>query len=375
MRVVFETAAFADAIKQAALVAPTTGSVFDKANGIVLELDPSGTHGWQCLVKSTNIDIFRIEWIDPEEIDGAEPTRWRLPSQLFAKVLSSLPIGTGKTVTIEDGKDGLQTFVRITSGRAKARFNLIQAGMYPEWQIFDPAILTNALDVGARISQVEWAADNGQPPLSGVHFDGQTITATDKYRMASAPLDIPGLAHAVTVPAGLLSQLFRQTGEVKIGIHGGQLLAMPTESVQLRCILFGEDYPDTSRVRRMSYSDEIKVRKTPMLEMLNRVAGYGATDRDAALQLYIGQEEVAAFIVNREMGVMGDAIEIPGQATHDRFQINFTPKNIIDLITNSPSEEVGIAYDRSNPNRLVKVDGGSGFIAWGMPRSQTRPAG
>jgi DNA polymerase III sliding clamp (beta) subunit (PCNA family) len=373
MRVVFETAAFADSIKKAAIVAPGHGQAFDKANGIVLNLDPSAANGWQVLIRSTNLDVYRMEWLDPEEIDGLAPSTWRLPSKAFSSLISSLPIGSGKTVTLEEGVNGLQRFVRVTSGRMKARFNLIQYEGYPGWSVFDPSKLSQAMDLGARISQVEWAADSsGQPPLAGVHFDGTHAVATDKYRLVCAPVEIPGLTEPITVPSGLLAQLLRQTGEIKVGVDGGQLLLMPDESIQIRCVLFGTEYVATRKIRENEYEHTVKVKKASILDMLQRAQSYGASDRDAAMRVFIGEEEVCVMMANQEIGVISDALEVPGQANHERFEILFTPKNLIEPISNSPSEEVIIGYTPGSPNRIVRFDGGSGYLAFAMPRKTTK---
>ena len=374
MKVTFETAAFADSIKQAALVAPTSGSTFDKANGIVLDLDAEVKNGWTVLVRSTNLDVFRMEWLNPESIEGPA-TRWRLPANLFAKVVSSFPIGTGKQITIEDGRNGLQTYVKITSGRAQAKFNLIDHEYYPQWSIFDPSSLTEALDLGGKLQMVEWAADNGEPPFSGIHFDGERVLATDRYRMAVSPLEIPGLSEPITVPSGVLSQLLKATGEIRLGVEGSQLLVMPDEGVQIRCVIFGNPYPSTKAIREAVYTHSITVKKAPLLEIMQRAQSFGSTDRDSVLRCFIGLEEFAIRMANSEVGVIGDAMEIPGQALHERFEIKFTPKNIIDPLSHSPSEEVVLSYEVGKPDRLVRVDGGNGYYSWGQPRREQRATG
>lgn len=361
----FETAAFADAIKKAAALAPTTGTPFDKAGGIVLDIDPSGEAGYTVLVRTTDLDVFRIEWIDPQIAEG-KATRWRLPSALFAKVVSTLPIGTGKSVTIQQCQG--ENFVRLISGRTRAQFNLIKAEYYPDWPIFDPAELSETQDLGGRLSQVEWAAAKSGEPLNGVHFRDGLCIATNRYRIACAPLQIPGDPEPFTVPTGILPTLLKQTGEVKVGLSGGQFLIMPDETTQIRAIMFGESYPNVSRILDPFRPEKVQVKKTALLEILNRAYSYSASDRAAGLVCYIGREEFAVHTTNREMGNLGDVLEIVGQAKHKRTRIVFTPANIIDSLNNAPNEQVEIGYDPEQPRQPVYIDGGSGYQAWVAPR-------
>jgi DNA polymerase III sliding clamp (beta) subunit (PCNA family) len=363
-KLTFETASFADSIRKASLAAPSHGQAFDKAAGILLEVT-----GDSVTVKSTNTDVYRTEWITAEKVEG-HSTVWRLPSALFASVLSKLPIGTGRVLTLEEKTSGLQRYVQLISNRTKARFNLISHSYYPLWDRFDPAGLTETIDLGGRLEQIEWAAAKSGTPFCGVHFDGALCIATDRYRLATAPLVIPGLAEPVTVPAGLLGQLLRQTGEIKVGVSGGQFLCMPDEQTQLRCVTFGDPYPNTSGLRKRTGTTRIKVRKTALLSILERAHSYGSSDRDSALRVFFGEEEIAVVMANAEQGLLGDAIEISGYAVHDRLEIRFSAKGLIEAITHAPSEEIELGYELTNPLHPLHIDGGSGYLAWVQPRKE-----
>lgn len=368
MKLTFETAAIADAIKKAEKVAPSTaGQAFDKAAGIMIEASTE-----MCVVKATNLDIYLMEWVTPQEGEG-EPIRWRLPSRSLASVITSLPIGSGKTVVLEDKVNGLQKQVHLSAGRVRARFNLLDATYFPTWSAFDPALLTPAMDVGGRIAQVEWAAAKSETPLCGVNLTGTVAQATDRYRLARAPLMIPGLDKSVTVPSGVLSQLLKQTGEISIGYNGDQLLIMPDEFSQIRAILYGQPYPSLDKPLSRVFSNKITLRKSEIIPMLQRAANF-ADDRDPFLTLFIGAEEIAVMMQNDETGLLGDAIVITGQATHERYECRFTPKNIIDPIERCPSDEVEFGYNFDKPNDPVRIDGGSGYFAIAMPRQKEKAA-
>lgn len=371
-KVVFETATLADAIKKADRVAPGKGQAFDKAAGIVLTVDAdSGL----VVVKATNLDIYSMEWVDTVSIEG-ETTSWRVPSAIFATVLKNLPIGTGKEVTLEEKSDnGRIRMLHLTSGRTKAKFNLMSVDYYPEWDVFDPTNLITVDDLGGRVAQVEWAASiKEEPPLSGVHIDGEAVLACDRYRLAVAPLPIPDLVEPITVPAGLLSQVLKQTGEVSIGVRDGQLLIMPDKTTQIKTVVFGSEYPPVERIMRRDHQQVLKVKKAPLIEIMQRAASFAGNDRFPILRVFFGQEEVAVMMNTQEVGALADVLEVPGYCNHNRFEVKFTPKNLIEALNAVPNDELELFYDTEDSMRIIRIDGGSGYEAWVMPRKDLSAA-
>jgi DNA polymerase III sliding clamp (beta) subunit (PCNA family) len=367
-RVVFETATIADAIKKAERIAPTKGSAFDKAAGIVLTIDPkSGL----VVVRATDLRVYSMEWVTSLSIEGDEVVEWRVPSKLFATVLAGLPIGTEKTVTLEEVTNGRNRFVQLTSGRTKAKFNLMVTDYYPVWDVFNPDDLFEVDDVGGRIAMVEWSASKADdPPLSGVHFDGKVVKATDQYKLTIAPLLMPSLTEPITVPAGILGQILKQTGEVQLGVRDdGLLLIMPEPTVQIMATVFGLDYPDTARIENFrERPNRVKVHKAPLLEIMRRANAFSGNERFPILRIFFGKEEIAVMMDTKEVGVLADVMDVPGYCDHPRVEMRFGPSNIIDAIDHVPNEVLTIGYDKENPKAPVHIDGGSGYEAWIMPR-------
>lgn len=369
-KAIFETATLADAVKKANQIAPSKGQAFDVAAGFVIEIHPAPM---PTIFRSTNLEIFSMEWVDVVEVIG-EPAVWRVPAALFNQVVSSLPIGTGKTVSLEEVTQGFQSQLHLKSGRTVAKFNLLDASYYPKWDAFDPDDLFPVKDLGGRIGMVDWACSKSDIPTNGVHLNGTHALATDRYRLAAAPLEISDFLEPVTIPAKILSQVLRQTGEVSIGRVDNQLLIMPDEHSQIRSVIYAERFPGVARImEQRTYPEAITVRKEHLLEILNRAAGFAGGDRIPNLKLFIGKEEIAVMMNNEEVGLLGDVLEVPGQCTHDRIEIMFTPKNIIEAVANVPNDNLQFCYDPSNP-RIVYIDGGSGFEAWVMPRKENAPA-
>lgn len=373
-KVVFETATIADAIRKADRIAPGKGKAFDKAAGIVIEVDPNNEPA--VIVRATNLDIYSMEWVDTLSVEG-EARKWRLPSGLLAQLMGSLPIGSGTTVTLAEVKDkkGHEVLQITTSGRTKVVFNMMRVEEYPHWSAFDPDNLYRADDLGGRLGLVEWAAAKSDNivVLAGVHFDGERVMATDRYKFACTTMPIAQLDFPVTVPSGILGQVLKKTGEVSIGIEGGQLLIMPDEHTQIRTVLYGDEYPNVKRIMDREKPNTLKVRKAPMLDVIARASNFSGADRFPTLRVFIGQEEIAVMMTNEEIGLLGDVVEVAGQATHKRFEMKFNPDSLRDAITNSPSDEIEIGYDIEKPKGTLYVNGGSGYESWVMPRGDAVP--
>jgi DNA polymerase III sliding clamp (beta) subunit (PCNA family) len=361
IKVTFETATLADAIKKADRVAPGKGKAFDEAGGIVMEFVPDEN---LVVVRATNTEIFYREWINGQIETDQESVLWRLPSQMLTPIVTSLPIGSGKTVTFEQ----VGSRIEFKSGRAKGKINLLDPSYYPEWDVFDPDDLKPVADLGGKVSLVEWAIDKTAPPFNGVNFNGDAVRATDKYRIATVPLAIP-LDAPVTVPGGLLGSILKQTGEVMVGFTEHQMLLMPNETTQIRLVLIGSQYPAVERVMDRDMEMSVTFNKTELLEVINRVIIAAGGDRLPVMRMYFGREGINAVVKSDTSSIL-DGIETPGYCVHDRIEIMFTPKNIVDPISNAPNEKVTLHYNLSD-NKKVYIDGGSGYEAWAVVRAST----
>lgn len=360
-KVTFETATLADSLKKAALVAPSKGAAFDQAAGIIMEVTPSSFV--PTLIRATDTKIYYSEVVDTVSAEG-EDVVWRFPS-IVAAVIASLPIGSGKEVTLET----INNSVRITQGRTKAKVNLLDHGYFPSWEPFDPDNLQEVSALGERIKQVQWAAatSTNTEPLNGIHFDGKRIICTDKYRIALAECEMP-IDSPVTVPAGILGSVIRQMGDTKIGTSADMMLLMPDEHTQIKAVLLGHAYPNIDRIISRPMDASVPVRKDALLEIIGRANTMTGNERFPTLRVFIGGEEIAVVLNNESMGLLGDVVEVPGHALHERTEIRFTPKNLTDAIAACPNDNITIQYNINAKQPMVVIDGGSGYNAWVMGR-------
>lgn len=360
-RVTFENGTIRDVISKASKVAPTKGSAFDKAAGIVMEVNVAAE---QVIVKATNIELFYTEIADALVVEGKD-TVWRVPSVVFDGITSKLPIGSGKTVTLDDTDDRLS----ITSGRMRAKVGLISTEYYPVWGAFDSADLEEVSGFGARMAMVEWAAAReGEPPITGVHFNGELVMATDRHKIAISPCVSPVFFKPITVPAGLFTPLMKNLTDVMVGITENQLLLMPDSTTQIRAAIYGHEYPPAHKVLKRDETAHVTFKRSSLLECIDRAMVMGQRDRSPLLRIYLGDSEIAVFMDDKEVGLLGDIVDVPGYCEHSRFVICFSPSNLTGALNASPNEEVTLYYHPNESLKPVRIDGGSGYEVLIMPR-------
>ena len=363
-KVTFENATIRDVISKASKVAPTRGSAFDKAAGIMMEVKPNEN---LVLVRSTNLEIFYMEIADYVEIEG-QATQWRIPSSIIDGICSKLPITSGKHVTFDDS---LGSSLTLASGRMRAKVRLIDPQYFPTWEAFPTEGMELVSNFGATLQMVQWAAQKaGDPPLTGVHLDGEMVIATNRFRIALAPCKAPPLYKPVTVPAGIFTPLMKSLGDVHLGVTDNQLLIQPDESVQIRSVIYANEYPPVAKVLKRNESCNVTFRKSSLLEIIDRALVMAQRDRLPVLKLIIGQEEIAAMAEDKEIGLLGDVIETPGFAPHARMTICFLPDDLISAINNAPNDQVSMYYHLGEPMKPVRIDGGSGYESLVMPRKE-----
>jgi len=357
----FEVATLADVVGKAARIAPTkAGEAFDKGAGIHLSAVED-----QVQIRATDLKIYYLEVVDAVKVEGSPV--WRLSSQILNGIMSQLQIGTGKLVTISDTEDN---DVSLVAGKTRAMIRKMDAAFFPAWQPFDLNELEMVPDLGARIEQVQWAADkSGEPPLAGIHLTGEEIVATDRFRLCVVPCEAKPIFKPITIPSGIFAPLMPGTmRDVAIGIGESQLYLMPDTQTQIRAAIYAVDYPNLGRAIVRTHPNKIKFKKSDFLRMVKLAMVFGLKDRIPKMKVFIGAGELAVMMSEQDLGHLGDILDLPGQADHDRVTLLFTPKNLQDAVDACPSEEVILHYDVDKPNQQVRIDGGSGYEAWVAPR-------
>lgn len=369
-RVAFEATTLADVVKRAGQVAPSkAGNSYDRAAGVMFDITPDGEV--QAVVRSTNLDVYFMEVLDVVEAAG-DPVRWRLPSRPLDAILSNQVAAGGNKQVVFDNSKEKDRRLSITCGRMRAGLNLIDnSSGYPDFDVSENLTYATATALGQAIERVAWAADkNGSDTLAGVHFDGDYVMATNRYRIARWPLQV-ALDHPVTLGAGILPQLLRQRGDVNFAVDGNMVVIEPDDYTRITINTFGSEYPPLRKIMREDYPCEVTVRKDAVIAAVNSAMAVTGADRDPRLTVFFGREQIAVYLRNDEEGYVGDIIDVSGQIPHDRMEKGFGPNNLLDALSHAPSDKVTIKYDLDEAEKgSVLVDGGSGYMVWLAPRGK-----
>lgn len=384
VEVTFETGLLADFLRQAASVAPTSGKDVTTYAGIVMEIDPIEK---MTRIKSTDSMTFYNSWM-PCEVNviagEAEAMTWRLPSNAFSSIVGSLPGGSGRTVTFfQEGRQ-----LSMKSGKTQARFNLITPDGYPTWEPFDDEIkMVQVPGLREAMKRIEWCVAKGNDamaPITGLLVGPDLVAATDKIRFAAVQIDTPferDLSVPLAIPRIVMSG--KVEPEVAVSANGYNWLARIDEDTQYSTVLYDKAWPDVRKIfsRSGDQTDSIQFDKDVFLDMAKRALQMSTAKRTAKLDVFIGDESLAVFCSDTEMGFLGDQVELPGQAKHSIVKIRFMPETILDLIQSGDDSIVmhyasGHGYVDVDPSTVPKgysrksqlrFELGKNYQAWAMP--------
>lgn len=354
----FETATIASAISKAARVSPTKGVAFEKTAGIIMEIDPAKDH--PVTVKSTDLEVTYLEWVDHLGM-LTEAATWRLPSQTLAGILSGLPVGG--QVTLSEDASGL---ISIQSGKTRAKLPQISGVPFMDWEPFDAAELVEVAAFASRVGQVSWACDRSNVPFTGIHIDGEYLTATDRYRLARVPCKVP-VTDPITVPLDVISPMLKHLGDAKLKATDKKLWLMPDEHTQVTSVIFDAKYPDVKKVMRFDYPQtavlDVEQLKAAISRMLVLVRG----ERYPIMRLTIGGTVIKVFMNVEGVGEMEDEISVEG-ADHEPYELFFTPTNFLDGLGNGAKPQISYSYDPTNALSFAYFTDGDGYESWIVPR-------
>jgi DNA polymerase III sliding clamp (beta) subunit (PCNA family) len=357
-RAVFEVTTLADAVMKANRVAPTKGAPFDRAAGIVIDVDPYRAE--TVLVMATDLDVTLRMSVSPLEI-GDEAVVWRVPNKLIHGLLGSLPMNTGAKIELLDTGDHN---LYMKSGKTKGKIRLI-VGSYPSIEEFPTSDMLTAPSLAARLAQVAWATDKrGTGVLSGVHMDGEYLYACNRASAAIVPCTVP-LEAPVTAPLTEVSQIIRNTGEVSIRATSTKLHLMPDPYTQATCVLFMDAYPKIEPLlTKAPLEHEFEMACEPIMAMIDRTMVLMKEERAVATNIEIG-DGYLKMSMSTDAGLVVDELEIKG-GTPEPLKVSFSPDQLRSALQASGRPNVTVKYGPTHKDPFLISDDG-GFRALMMP--------
>lgn len=361
-KAIFEVATLADAVQKANRIAPTKGAAHDRAAGIVVEVNPNSLE--PVVIKSTDLDVTFRMIVNVLEV-GNEPVTWRVPSQLFNGIMSTLPVGRESTVRLAENGDG---FLYFLCGKTKAKLRLIM-GEYPVWTPFANDNLATVPGLARRLTQVAWATETkGSGVLGGVHIDGEYLYGCDRQNMAMVPCQVP-VDRPVTAPLSDVAALIKNTSEVAMRAGSQTIELMPDAWTQTTCVLFGADYPKVKNLLRDNQSGQILVISDVLVQALDKMLVLVKAERYPTTTIKIGDGSMYLEMEVPEVGKIADEIEVVGGEQTGQFIITFSPDCLKQALGASGREKVTIKYGPTNLSPMV-VEDDNQFFALMMPRQK-----
>lgn len=361
--ITFETNTLSSAISKAARVAPNKGPSYDRAAGILVEINPEADK--PAVVKATDLEVTYLEGISTLKCES-DPLKFRVPSAVFTGILSGLPLGSETKLEITD------SHVVISCGRKKAKVVRFDAGAaFPLWEAFDPNGLSTVNNFSALTAQVSWACSSESIPFTGVRMDGTHLWASDKYRVARVPCQME-IDDPITAPLNVLRPILKNLSDARVGARDSKLLLMPDEFTQITSVIFPENWPDIQKnvVDKLQHNASLVVDRERFRDAVNAMMVLCKTDRYPRVRLTIGGSRIHIHMDVPDVGEMSDEIEVNG-AEHDDVTIHFTPTYLTNALDATQSSEVVFAYDTNNTLSLGHISDETDYNAWFTSRRET----
>lgn len=365
-KLTLEVATFTDSVNKANRIAPNKGIPFDRAAGVVLEVDP--TQPDIAIIKSTDLQMTFRQEITTLDV-GDEPIYWRLPSALLASIMNTLPMTTGSTIVLAE-KEKPDGYVYFKSGKTKAKLRCI-TGDYPLIDHLEPGTLQPAMNFARRMAQVAWACDkNRSSVLGGIHIDGTHLYGCDRASMAMVPCVVP-LAAPITAPLAELSALIKNTSEVALRATDTHLMLMPDPHTQMSSVLYADGYPNIRAiVERDQYTLHFDVDVAALTSALERMLILVKVERYPTTTIEVDDGVMRLEMEVDQVGKIDDEVEIVGgvPAGTDPFRITFTPTAVLSALQASGRPKVTFSLGPT-PLSQVRIKDDNDFVAITMPRA------
>lgn len=370
--VTFDNAALADAVGKASRIAPKKGAAFDKAAGILFNVDPTHSHA---VIKSTDLEVFYEQRVPMVSAKG-DPAQWRIPSSILSGVISNLPMGDGSVVEFIDRGD--PSVIRFKSGRMVAKLSTISPDGFPLMESFAVEGMTPAQALSAKVEQVSWATDPKSPLLSGVHMDGTRLIGCNQYVLAVVPCEM-SLVEPVTVPLATLTALMKSATDIKIRAEDRKFeISLDAETKAWTRIIEG-NYPKIDGIMREDFTGSIKCHRQQFLDTLDRLMVMVQNEKSPTLTMDInGTGIVKMLTFDMEIsgtGRMQDSIDVSSDTFEDSFSMAFIPRMLQEAVGKIRGDYFTLDFGHSDPLRAKKVPvrltDDAGYVCYVSAKQQT----
>jgi len=290
--------------------------------------------------------------------DVTEPGRTLVSGRLLGEIAQRLPNAEVEVTLAE-------TRVQLRCGSASFSLPAMPVDEYPQIPRVDSVSgIVPSETFAEAIAQVSLAAskDDVTPVITGVQFEvsenALTLTATDRYRVATRSIDWESRdasqAQTALVPAKVVIEVgktFGHSGNVEISIvksEDRELIAFTGENKTVTSLLIKGNYPPVGRLFPESVDNYSVISTADLIEAVGRVGL--VLEREAALRFSFVEGQVTLEAAGTENA---QAVEIvDAHLVGEDTVVSLKPQFLLDGLRSTHAEFARIGFTKTdNPSK------------------------
>lgn len=290
--------------------------------------------------------------------DVSEAGRALVSGRLLSEIAQRLPHADVELSLVENR-------VEVRCGSASFRLPAMPVEEYPQLPQIDSISGSVPADLFAdAIAQVSLAAskDDVTPVITGVQFEvtenSLTLTATDRYRVATRSIDWENQSGqndlSALVPSKIVTEVgktFSGDGQVQVSIikdDERELIAFTGGSKTVTSLLIKGNYPPVGRLFPSTVDNYSVVNTAELVESVGRVGL--VLEREAALRFSFAEGTVTLEAAGTESAQAVETVD--AHLVGDDMVVSLKPQFLLDGLRSTHSEFARIAFTRTdNPGK------------------------
>jgi DNA polymerase III sliding clamp (beta) subunit (PCNA family) len=364
---VFSVAELADAVSRAARVAPTKGAAFDKAAGIIIDLDVVKA---RAELRATDLETSFFQSIQCISATGPSLV-WRVSSLLLDGFLQSLPKREDDTVALIGRGDDK---IRLRCGKTVIALQLLPVTEFPSLGDVPVFEGTPANEVAAKVEQVAWSVDLKRANLSGVYIDGTRMIACDGFTLCSIPCQV-GVDKPILVPMQTLKSLLKQASDVRMATNGPRIYVSLDAETVVSSSLIMDEFPKVDPLMVTDFGGTLSFRKTAFQDCMNRLNTMARQDRLPAITLTLGTSGMLRALIFdvavKGVGRIRDELDITTDCEVE-YVISFQPAHLEKAVEACQGDTVSLDFapgGEFDKPKQIRIRDDKDFQCWIVPRT------
>ncbi len=337
---------------------------------VLLETSDAGLQ-----LRATDLDIEVTETV-PAMVGTGGATS--VPAHTLYEIVRKLADGAEVHLETRENDQML-----ITSGRSRFFLSCLSPDGFPDLKSgeFSHAFSIAAPDLAGLISRTQFAISTEETRyyLNGIYFhsiagqDGDSLraVATDGHRLARADVAAPEGASGIPgiiVPRKTVGEIQKLLDGVEDDVQleiSDTKIRLSVGSVILLSKLIEGTFPDYERVMPRNNDKEMVVDRASFAAAVDRVSTIASDRGGKVVKLVIGEGLLELTVTNPDHGNASE--EVPVVFEHDRFEIGFNARYLLDIISQIGAENVVFLFGDSGSPTLVSDENDKSSVYVLMP--------